>query len=361
MNQRGENTQQQQAAHAQRQRERRSPERGGDEGGRESVESGLQEALAGSRQATLFGKQIERLQGQAGHGQRHAECEYEDRQHAPRQRWRPGQVEANIEHDGETHHQVAGGDRSRQRQLAGAATRQPGADHQAAHRRAEQPQETGRRNAQVVHQEDRGREHIDEEGGEIERQCTTNQQERLRSEHLPVAADQIAGVQRLAPMPWQRFREQIPGGQPQGSAAQCQEGKHRAPAEPGLQPAAEHRRHRRGHGEHHGDLRNQALCRWPIVQVANNRPADDNTGTAGHPLQRPQQPEVFDACRQHAAGRGQRKEGDRDENHPPPAQGIRDRAMPERHQRERQQVRGQRLLDLQGRGVERRADVVKRR
>ena len=72
------------------------------------------------------------------------------------------------EDGGRAHDGVADGDGTAQRDFSGQATGLAGADYHAAHGGPEQPEKTGFRHAQMFHQENRGREHVQEEAGKIQ-------------------------------------------------------------------------------------------------------------------------------------------------------------------------------------------------
>ena len=348
----------QQAGHAVRHGQGRPPEGRGDQGGGETVETGLDKGLAGGGQPALHRKGIEGENGQAGHGHRHAQGVDEQGHDAPRQAGRQAQVEREVGRCGASHDGIAEPDGAGQRNPAGQAAGQAGADDHAAHGRPEQPEKAGFRQAEVGHQEDRCRQHVEEESGEVERHGGAGKQEGRRTDDLAIGGGEITGAQRLAFFRRQRLGQEFPAGQPQPGGGHGQEGKDGSPAEQGLQPAADDRGDGRGQRKHHGDLRHQALGGGTVVQVADDGPADDHAGPGGDALHGAPEPQVFDTGGQRTAGRGEGKQAEGDENDLAPAEAVGNGAMPEGHRGEGEQVDGQGLLNLQRRRVQFFGDFV---
>ena len=101
--------------------------------------------------------------------------------------------------------------------------------------------------------------------------------------------------------------------------------------------------------------------RCAVVEVAHDGAADDDAGAGRDTLQGAQDPQMLDARRENAASRSECEQRQRNEDDASPTQRVGQCAVPERHDGERDHVRGERLLHLQRRRVETRADVVERR
>ena len=114
-----------------------------------------------------------------------------------------------------------------------------------------------------------------------------------------------------------------------------------------MQPATEDRRDRGRDGEDHGHVRHHALGGVAFINITHHRATDHQSRAGGDPLQGAEKPECANARRERATDRGQRQHRERDQNYPPPSERIGDRAMPEAHERERNQIRGQALLNLE--------------
>lgn len=358
MEQGGAAADQHQAGHAERQRQRRTPQGRGDQCRGNAVEAGLEEGLARGGQAALGREGIEREEAQAGHGQRHAQRVDENGQDAPRQPRRQRNIEQQVDAGGAAHYGIAGGDGARQRHLAGQAAGKPRTAGQSGHGRAEQPEKAGFRHPEVGHQEDRGGQDIDEEAAEVEGQRRAGGQEGRRGHDFPVGAGQVSRAQGLAFFRRQRFRQQFPTGQPQDAGGEYQEGEDRTPAEQGLQPAADDRGDGGGQREHHGDLRHQALGLGAVEQVADDGPADDDARPGGDALHGPPEPQLLDAGGQHAAGRGDGEQADGDQDDLAPPEAVGNGAVPQGHQGEGEQVGRQGLLHFQRRRLQLFADLV---
>jgi len=124
------------------------------------------------------------------------------------------------------------------------------------------------------------------------------------------------------------------------------------PAEPGLQPASDHRGNGGRNTENHGDMRHQALRLMTRIEVANNRSSYHHPCSGGQALHGAKEQQVIDVIRKHAADRGQYKRHQRHQNHRPAPECIRQRAMQQHHQCKRQQIHAQGLLQLNRRGMQ---------
>ena len=190
------------------------------------------------------------------------------------------------------------------------------------------------------HQEDRRRQHVDEEAEEVGGDGDAGEQEAARTEYFPVGTTEIARLQRLAFFRRQRFRQKFPAGEAESGGQQHQKGKNRAPAEQGLQPAADERGDGRGQREHHGDLRHQALGLGTIKEVSDDGPADDDAGAGRHALHGPPEPQLLDTGGDGATGRGQAEQGERSENDPASAKTVGNGTVPQGHHRKGEQIGG---------------------
>ena len=94
--------------------------------------------------------------------------------------------------------------------------------------------------------------------------------------------------------------------------------------------------------------------------VTDDRAADDNTRARGKSLQRAEKPQRLDVAGDRAAERGQRVDAKAAQDDRPTAERVGQRAMPEHHEGEREQVGGQRLLERDGRSAEFAPDCGKR-
>ena len=166
----------------------------------------------------------------------------------------------------------------------------------------------------MAHQKFRRRHDVDEKAGKNAAQPQTGGQEYGRGHDAPVGAQQIAGAQALPLFNGQRFRQVAPAGEDQRGGQQHHEGEDRAPAESGLQVAANDRRGSWRDGEHHGHVRHHALRRRTVEQIAHNGAAEDDAGAGRHALNGAQQPQMFDARGKYAGGAGKHEDGKRNED-----------------------------------------------
>lgn len=212
-------------------------------------------------------------------------------------------------------------------------------------------------NAEMLHEENRCRQHVDEEAGEVERECGAGEEEGGRGQDLPVAPAQVAGAQGLAFVRWQGFRQQFPAGKAECAGGEYEEAENRTPAEQGLQPAADDRGDGRGNGEHHGDLRHQALSRRAVEEVADDGAADHDAGAGSDALHGAPEPELLDAGGKGTARRGEPEQGEGDEDDAAPAKAVGNGAVPQGHHGEGEQVDRERLLDFKLAGAELGRDI----
>ncbi len=213
----------------------------------------------------------------------------------------------------------------------------------------------------MLDQEDWRRNDVDENGGEVERHRPGQRQEGRRRQHPRIRAQQVTRFQRLALFRGQRLRQPPPANQPGTASKKHQESEDRTPAEPHMQPAADHRGHGRRHREHQCHLRHQALRLGPFEHVAHDRPADDHAGAGRHALQRPKHQQALDVPGHRTPQGHQIEQGQNRQRHPPSPQGVGNRSMPQRHDGKGHHVGGQRLLHQQRRGVENASDLRHRR
>ena len=165
----------------------------------------------------------------------------------------------------------------------------------------------------------------------------------------------MSGVGRV------RFGQQAQASKEQDGAEPGEKPEVRAPAEPGLKPAADDRGHCRRDGEDHQDLRHQPLRLVALVAVADDGAPDDHADAGEQALHRTEEEKRADARRQRATHRSERKARHARQNRPPPPKRVGNRAMEQHHARVRQEIRRQRLLDMELRGAERIGHCGKRR
>ncbi|EGF30365.1 hypothetical protein IMCC9480_1616 [Oxalobacteraceae bacterium IMCC9480] len=162
---------------------------------------------------------------------------------------------------------------------------------------------------------------------------------------LPVIAGDGAKMQWLA-LTWRQALGQIaPAGDQQQYGNRRHEREHRAPAERDLQQPANNRCHGRRDTEHHHDLGDHLLRIGTAEAIAHDRLADHHAGTGRHALHRAKHQQPREAGRQRRAYRAGNEDQQRGQNHRPPAERIRQRAVEQRHQRIAEQIDAEGLLD----------------
>src|SRR4051812_1032175 len=97
------------------------------------------------------------------------------------------------------------------------------------------------------------------------------------------------------------FRKTECAPQPNQNGEKREKIKDRSPAEPFMEPAAEHRSDRGRDGENHRDLRHHALPVMTFVNIPHHRASDDESSARGDPLQRAKKPEYLNGWSQRAA------------------------------------------------------------
>jgi len=132
----------------------------------------------------------------------------------------------------------------------------------------------------------------------------------------------------------------------------------RAPAE---DPATHDRRDRRRDAEDHRHLAHQPLRVVPVARIADHRASDDEADAGGQALHAAEQQQRAHVGGQRAAHRGQQEDEQATQDHPPAAEGVRQRAVHQAHQRIRQQVDADGLLHRHLVGTQLRADGRERR
>ena len=95
--------------------------------------------------------------------------------------------------------------------------------------------------------------------------------------------------------------------------------------------------------------------------IADDGASDHQTGTCRESLQCAKQPQRLDVPGDRAAERGHGVDREPREHDGPPAEGVRQRTLPQHHECIGEQISGQRLLNSKLRDVEFAADVVKGR
>ena len=100
-------------------------------------------------------------------------------------------------------------------------------------------------------------------------------------------------------------------------------------------PEAEHERH----------LRHHALRLGAVEAVADDRAPDDEPGARRQSLQHARQPQRLDVAGDRAAERAEREHDEAAEHDRPAAERVGQRAVPQHHEREREHVDRQRLLE----------------
>ena len=208
----------------------------------------------------------------------------------------------------------------------------------------------------MLEDEDRRRQHIEEEAVEVQRHPERQQQEARVAEDRQVGAQQRQRMQRLAVLLGERLGQEAPGHPREHEAEQGQEEEDRPPAREREQARADQGCQRRCEREDQHHPRHQALRLRPLVQVAHHRASDHDPRSAAQTLQRAPDPEPLDARCQRAHQRGERKHHGQRDQHAAAAEAVGEGAMPEHHGGERGHVDRQGLLHLQLAGAERRAD-----
>ncbi len=125
---------------------------------------------------------------------------------------------------------------------------------------------------------------------------------------------------------------------------QQQHPEDRPPSQRVEQRAADNRRDRRRDAEDQRDLRHQPLRLRAVESVADDRAADDESGSRAGALGRAKHPQCLDIAGDRAAQRRERVDGQAGDDDRPATQCVGQRAMPQHHECVGEQVGRKRLL-----------------
>ena len=200
--------------------------------------------------------------------------------------------------------------------------------------------------------EHRCREDVDKEPGEAERSRGREQQKSPIDADVAIGRQQGSGCEGISGAPGVRFGQETQTGEEQERAKRREKPEVCAPAKPGLEPAADDRRHRRRNREDHHYLRHQALCFVAVVAVTYDGAPDDHPDARQQSLQGAEEKQRANARCQRASDRGERVARNPHQNRQPPTKRVGHRAMKEHHACVREQIRRKRLLHVQRRGLE---------
>ncbi len=139
-----------------------------------------------------------------------------------------------------------------------------------------------------------------------------------------------------------------------------EEPEYRAPAERCEEPAADHRRDRRRQPEEKRHQRHEPLRVLGTEEVADHRAAHHHPRAHRKPLHDTPHDQRLHAARERGARGGDGVDHECHEDHGPAAEAVGKRAVEKEHQPEREEVRRERLLQLERRGVERLLDSRER-
>lgn len=328
------------------------PEERRDERRQQGVEAGLDGQLQRRAEPASVRHAVQPRQHDGGLDQRHTECVDEQIGQIPAEGSRCPQADGEVPQAGQQHDPEARDQAAAGRPAQGEPAGQVGTAHHAGGRRAEQPDELGFLQAQMAAQEYRGGKHVDEEAGEHQGEGHCPEHEGQVAQHVPIARQQGACGERLAPVGWQCFRKTEQHHGEQRHPHRAEQGEVRTPARMHLQPAAQNRADGGGQGEQHDHQCIETLRGDAGIQVAYHRSADHDAGSGGQPLQYSADIYLLDTGGAGGADGCQGEYQQAGDHHWPPPQAVGESAMPERHEGECGEIQGQGDLQLDVRDAE---------
>ena len=180
-------------------------------------------------------------------------------------------------------------------------------------------------------------------------------------QHAGVITDDHAQVKRRAPAYRQRFGKPFPASRQQPAAENRQEYEHRAPAERGLQPAADQWRDGGCQAEHHRHQCHGPLGLGALEPVLHHGARDHHASCRRQALQQAQADQRLCIRREGARQRSDGEQSERCQHDGAPAERIGQRAVEQGHDGQAEHVDRECLLDHQRSHAELPGDGGKRR
>ena len=169
---------------------------------------------------------------------------------------------------------------------------------------------------------------------------------------LAVSMEERHGMEGLAVFRGQRFRDAAQAHYDEQQSRRGQEPEDRAPTEGCEHPASEDGCHGRRQPEEERHERHEALRLDVVEEVADHRAAHHHARAHRQALHRAPRDEHVNVVRERRSQGGERVHHERGEDHRAASEAVRERAVKEEHDPEREEVRGEGLLDLERRRAE---------